>query len=173
MSILKLRAPVMPGALCLWGCHGAQHPLEQLDLPAWGQDAALGAKDHRAHSRTGLEAGPCHYSLTSLVTRQPPARVTSRRVPRVALPVEGLEPGRREENATIIASLLIILGRRSLSHGRPGADAPRGCTALGGSGVQQQCRVGALVSPGSHKRGGCSRAHTATPAAPCPPLLRS
>lgn len=66
----------------------------------------------------------------------------------------------------MIASLLIILGRCSLSHGRPGASVPRGCAALGGSGVGERCWVGAT-------RSGCSCACTIILGVPCPPLLQA
>lgn len=50
----------------------------------------------------------------------------------MALPVSRLELGSREEDATIIASRLIIVSRCWLSHGHRGAGSP------GGSGVRER-----------------------------------
>lgn len=45
----------------------------------------------------------------------------------------------QEENASLIASRLIIVSRCWLSHSHRGAGSPRGRAALGGSGVRERC----------------------------------
>lgn len=166
-SFLRTRACTLPVGRPRAPTSSSSH----VRLPAWGQDAALGAGDHRAYSPLGLGAGPCHHPPNT--AGDPIAASQSDTQTRSLCGPPCLRAGARQEGGKCHHNCIPPnYAQQVLAESQP----PRCQHTMRPHWVGQASGSGAGWVPRyAHgaMRGGCSCAHTATPAALYTPLLQA